>query len=150
MTTKYKLVPIEPTEEMFIAAREYYFKLHPNRGAWPCGEAMGIYKAMLEASPAQESEPVGYTSQGYIDGVKNSIGDLGNFAGNFFKRKWENVNIPLYTQPPADKDTERYRWIKSKAFTTENYDYGAGYDYVIRFYKSSENIDEAIDEAMKG
>lgn len=52
---------------------------------------------------AQESEPVGYTSQGYIDGVKNSIGDLGNFAGNFFKNKWQNVNIPLYTHPPAQE-----------------------------------------------
>ena len=41
-------------------------------------------------------ELLGYTSQGYIDGVKNSIGDLGNFAGNFFKNKWRNVNIPLY------------------------------------------------------
>ena len=47
----HKTVPVEPTNEMFEAAREYYCKLHPNCGVWPCGEAMGIYAAMLAAAP---------------------------------------------------------------------------------------------------
>jgi hypothetical protein len=46
-----KLVPVEPTPEMFEAARKYWFSLHKGAAAWPCGEAMGIYAAMLAAAP---------------------------------------------------------------------------------------------------
>lgn len=50
----FKVVPIEPTEAMFDAARSYWFSLHKNAGAWPCGEAMGIYAAMIAAAPTQQ------------------------------------------------------------------------------------------------
>jgi hypothetical protein len=49
--TTWKLVPVEPTPEMFEAARRYWFSLHKDAAAWPCGEAMGIYAAMLAAAP---------------------------------------------------------------------------------------------------
>ena len=52
----WKLVPIDPTKEMFIAARNYYFSLHQNCGIWPCGEAMGIYATMLSTAPQPEDK----------------------------------------------------------------------------------------------
>lgn len=72
MTTKYKLVPIEPTEEMIRAAclKQANFDISfESYEAWAKLNSSGVvekirkfiiddYKAMLEAAPAQESEPL--------------------------------------------------------------------------------------------
>lgn len=51
------LVPREPTKAMFNAARDYWKSVNAPSAAWPCGEAMGIYAAMIAAaSPPPEGD----------------------------------------------------------------------------------------------
>ena len=56
MKTKYKLVPVEPTREMWEAARDAVVSLHSQHSHAAISEV--IYKAMLTAVP--EMEPEGF------------------------------------------------------------------------------------------
>ena len=55
MTPKYKLVPIEPTREMWEAARDAVVSLHSQHSHAAISEV--IYKAMLTAVPVIEQAP---------------------------------------------------------------------------------------------
>lgn len=59
--TEFKLVPMEPTLDMLCEGTDVY-------GSEDCAETdvLGIYKAMLSATPAVQGEPVGW--QYYQDG----------------------------------------------------------------------------------
>jgi hypothetical protein len=86
----WKLVPVEPTESMFNAAREYWVSLHKGVAAWPCGEAMGIYASMLAASPAAPAQSVepepGKTEYGsWINKAKREVDQRFAFHREPFK-----------------------------------------------------------------
>lgn len=55
--TGYKLVPVEPTEDMLVAGQEEWAH-RPHGALEDCEEARSIYKAMLAAAPAVQEEPV--------------------------------------------------------------------------------------------
>ncbi len=168
MTTKYKLVPIEPTEEMVNAMFDYWKK--PSQSLYDA--FIGGYKAMLEA--VQESEPVAIKAQPlqwsgdkdeWMDkrwGMHISLdegeysacwgeGDTETFKTLEEAKHWCQLeadgfieSVACYTHPPADKDAERYRWLMKNADWFDD-KYLAHIDF-----DNPQTITDAIDEAMKG
>lgn len=103
MTTTYKLVPIEPTEEMIKAglnAEDNYSE----KIAWTEFDndyaLKFAYKAMLEAAPAQESEPVAFQ---YYDAQyeKWDAPELLDATYNLEVMKFDWQYRFLYTHSPA-------------------------------------------------
>src|SRR5688500_13957372 len=88
----WKLVPVEPTGEMRVAAEHEIDRaaIH-NYGGAPSYE--DIWNWMLAAAPtppAQEVEPVGYVSKNYIER---------NLAESAIHRQGFVLEVPLYTTP---------------------------------------------------
>ena len=67
-----------------------------------------IGNKLLEASPAQESEPVAYAVWNLVD--DEAIQIYWDKPEQELKAKFELR--PLYAHPPADKDVERWRFFR--------------------------------------
>jgi hypothetical protein len=103
MTNKYKLVPIEPTEEMFkadlITAALWRDDVDKTfREVWTI-----CYKAMLEAAPPADVEPVAIY-QVALNGLwfDTTIDD-------YVKNK--GIKRTVYAQPPADVKPVADSWV---------------------------------------
>jgi hypothetical protein len=146
MTNKYKLVPIEPTDEMMSAGCGIDCKEPCYADCKNNGILRAQYKAMLEAAPPADVEPVAWLidDEMHLNGftLEKRTADYYSLLGKA---------TPLYTQPPADKDAERYRWLCMQQDTSTA--------FIMGKYASKEgsygdfscekiNIDEAIDKAM--
>jgi len=82
--TQWKLVPVEPTEEMLA------------RTSWPnCAKT--DYAHMLAAAPAPDVQPVGKFAK-FTDGIWREVTD-------------GSVGVPLYTHPPA-ADVQPVAWTE--------------------------------------
>lgn len=53
MSNKWKLVPVEPTEDMLIAGQEAFF-MHPRGALEDCEESARAYRDMLAAAPEKQ------------------------------------------------------------------------------------------------
>ncbi len=120
MTTKYKLVRIEPTEEMIKCFNQTVIFNHDDETGFIKIENLNdCIKAMLEAAPAQESEPVGEVviekdTQLVSDKEMGGATDTYSYIEVARTRAKLNcsldVGTKLFTHPPADKaDAERYK-----------------------------------------
>ena len=188
MTNKYKLVPIEPTEEMVESIRR-------SRVNGEFGDtSRTLYMNLLEAAPPADviaidkDEYEHLKERAKIDHVrqleywkvlvKHGLGEEAEKAissapadvepvlyaikNHELALKMHNGQtlcagkpselhcVPLYTQPPADKDAERYRWLRDER--TGFHKIGTLFEVIadggIVTLKAGNYLDEAIDKAM--
>ena len=106
MSNETKTVPIEPTEEMLIAARDWSYQKYGK----PVGNdgATGCYKAMLEAAPAPDDELARLERKVATDCSivllkSNSVKD---------DEGWYHLDGPVGTSHPHMNDEPEIRYLK--------------------------------------
>src|SRR5690554_2864017 len=91
---KYKLVPVEPTDEMATAAMNA--EIHANCVYGEPAAFSDIWRAMLSAAPAVQGEPIGYIRRSALELMKND--ELG-VRSNIIKEPRYQDCVALYTAP---------------------------------------------------
>lgn len=149
MTTKYKLVAIDELNKIlndYPAHESLASRILVNK----------ITELVKKASPAPESEPVAYIDTKMFNSphllVNGKVVNATEWVRSFEKSAY------IYTHPPADKDAERYRYlrnrIKDDVFNNEGKKAGVWIDCTNEdgtlCLLTGDDADEAIDEAMKG
>lgn len=163
MTNKYKLVPIEPSDKKLQKMQAFALNVELSHDYTWNDYMRELYAiATSEAAPPADVEPVAIVEPNYNDQAMGCGLEDRNITDRYeamaygwecaINRMFEQIpDTPLYTQPPADKDAERYRWLCTQQDTSAV--------FIMGKYASKEgsygdfscekiNIDEAIDKAM--
>ena len=150
--SKWKLVPVEPTQAMIDATNS----VPEGAGYLSCVRA---YRAMLDAAPAWQAEPVAW--------VRNLTDAHPHCVTGLQFRSAADVDAgvlytPLYATPPSDElarlraenerlkaDAARYRFIKPD-FSAMSVDIDGNHNWAYRrnFSLRGPSLDAAIDAAM--
>lgn len=105
--TKFKLVPIEPTEEMLLAMRTGNLAFYKD-------DECEAYQDMLNAAPAAEEAPGQDESayqRGYMDGMAKPCPDCADYKAMYLKVRDELAELQQH-EPVIS--TKHGPWIESK------------------------------------
>ena len=149
--SKWKLVPVEPTQAMIDATNS----VPEGAGYLSCVRA---YRAMLDAAPAWQAEPVAW--------VRNLTDAHPHCVTGLQFRSAADVDAgvlytPLYATPPSDElarlraenerlkaDAARYQHLKSIAGFNDERDMGPGGHWWIAVRVDRRPVDNTLDAAI--